>query len=354
MEEEAVMRQPFFSVPIATYNRSADLEFALKRLLAQTFIDFEIIVSDDNSPDDTEKVVKKLNDKRIKYYKNRKNLGAVNNIRKVLTYPIGKYIFLHGDDDYLLYDTVLEDAYRMIRKHDYGLLRYNYLYQSFDRKTVFDFYRNKFTGSDLKMKPGQNPLSVLEYIEKIDLYFITGIVFKNPIPEKTTILDSELMPWFPVCYKNIVAQGGYYDSSYKVIASWSRQARHPVYYVEKGKLPFENYYEAIKKVSGESYYRKVLDRQLAISVNFLAIIKFNSDNQNLIKYAKRILELQPAYKGSLKFWCSFIASFLAPKFILSFVRMLYIRRSAAVGKITNYDEIIQQVRKVRGMKEEKL
>ena len=58
---------PFFSFIIPTKNRSAILKFAIQSCLNQSFGDFEIIVSDNNSKDRTEEVVKKFTDARIKY-----------------------------------------------------------------------------------------------------------------------------------------------------------------------------------------------------------------------------------------------------------------------------------------------
>lgn len=341
------MKQPFFSIPIATYNRSSDLDFAIKRILSQSFKDFELIISDDNSPDDTEKIVKKYKDSRIRYVRNKKNLGAVPNIGKVLALSHGKYIFMHGDDDYLLYDDILEKAANLLKKHKYGLIRFNYLYQSFDKKDVFDFFRYKSKIKKLAFHL-KDPIEVLSFIEKIDLYFITGITFENIYPKKVTITDSELIPWFKICFQSITKRGGYFDSNYYIVASWSHQAIHPVYYVRDGKLTFETYYDELRKLAGESYYRKALYKQLEVSVNNLPTIKYNSNNSNLLQYAKRILELNPSYKISVKFYTLLILAYILPKSILKIVRYVYIKRMAGNGKISNVETIRKAVMKVRG------
>ena len=59
---------PFFSVIIATFNRSSFLCKAIDSVLQQTFRDFELLIIDDGSTDDTSEVVKRFNDSRIKYY----------------------------------------------------------------------------------------------------------------------------------------------------------------------------------------------------------------------------------------------------------------------------------------------
>src|SRR5260221_7637938 len=111
-------KRPFFSIPIANYKRAKDIDFAIKRILAQSYNDFEIIISDDASDDGTEKMVNDYKDKRINYYKNKVNLGAVKNIEKALNHCKGEYIFLHGDDDYILFDDILQKEHDLlIRNH---------------------------------------------------------------------------------------------------------------------------------------------------------------------------------------------------------------------------------------------
>ncbi|HYK07921.1 MAG TPA: glycosyltransferase family 2 protein [Candidatus Eisenbacteria bacterium] len=341
-------KRPFFSIPIATYNRAEDVEFAVKRILAQSFKDFEVIVCDDGSTDETQKRIMSLKDKRIRYYRNKKNLGAVKNIGKVLEYVRGEYVFLHGDDDYLLYDDVLQKTYDLIKKYNYGLIRINYVYQTFDKKDIFDYVRNKFITKDLAFKAHASPEEAVDYIDKIDLHFITGIVFKNIYPKRISIIDSEFIPWFEICFRSLEAQGGFFLYSHSIVASWSHQDKHPAHFVVNGKLSWEKVYEVIRKVAGEKCYRKTLNRQVAINVNFLAIIKYNSNNSNLLKYAKRLRELNPSYTWSMRYWATLIAAYCTPKFVLKLVRDIYIQNVKGRGRVKEYSKTLKQVYTVRG------
>jgi glycosyltransferase involved in cell wall biosynthesis len=88
------------SILIPTYNYSHYIDEAIQSALNQTYSNFEIIIVDDMSTDNTDEIVGKyLNDKRIRYYKNVENLGLVQNFNKCLQYATGKYIkFLLADD----------------------------------------------------------------------------------------------------------------------------------------------------------------------------------------------------------------------------------------------------------------
>lgn len=107
-----------FSIAIPTYKKEFLAE-CIESILKQTFLDFEVIIINDNSPEDIDIVVNKFNDKRIKYYKNKKGFGAYNvvkNWNKCLEYATGDYIICMGDDDKLL-SNCLNNYISLINKY---------------------------------------------------------------------------------------------------------------------------------------------------------------------------------------------------------------------------------------------
>lgn len=87
------------TVGVPTYNRAAYLPKALANILAQSYTDFEMVVSDDASPDDTAKVVASIDDPRVRYSRNAANLRIPGNLNRLLDLSRGEYIvFLHDHD----------------------------------------------------------------------------------------------------------------------------------------------------------------------------------------------------------------------------------------------------------------
>ncbi len=93
--------QPFFTVAVPTYNRCQLLRVCMTRILEQTFEDFELLVSDNASPDDTEKVVRSFDDPRVRYHRRDENEGPWPNFRDAAALARGRFVILHQDDDQL-------------------------------------------------------------------------------------------------------------------------------------------------------------------------------------------------------------------------------------------------------------
>ena len=94
-------QKPFFTVGIPTFNRGDSLRSAIKQLLQQSFSDFELIISDNASQDNTGSVVEAFKDDRIKYIRHQNNIGALNNFRSIADQALGRYLVIHQDDDFL-------------------------------------------------------------------------------------------------------------------------------------------------------------------------------------------------------------------------------------------------------------
>lgn len=98
---------PLITIGIPTYNRANSyLKHALRSAVNQTYKNIEIIVSDNCSPDNTESVIKEFNDPRIRYYKQKENIGSLNNSNFCLEQSQGKYFLMLFDDDLIDNDFI--------------------------------------------------------------------------------------------------------------------------------------------------------------------------------------------------------------------------------------------------------
>lgn len=112
------INKPIFSVIIPTYNREKLISTAIDSVLSQTFTDFELIIVDDGSQDNTKGVIQKYieRDERVHYiYK--KNGGQNSALNAGLNCITGRYVaFLDSDDSWL--PTKLEKVFRRFQEDE--------------------------------------------------------------------------------------------------------------------------------------------------------------------------------------------------------------------------------------------
>lgn len=90
-----------FSVIVPTYNRASLISTTLYSVLAQTYPNFEVIIVDDGSTDNTERVVRKINNKKILYFKKENEERAIARNFGILKAK-GDYICFLDSDDILM------------------------------------------------------------------------------------------------------------------------------------------------------------------------------------------------------------------------------------------------------------
>ena len=93
------MKVPTVSIVIPTYQRLRYLQEALSSALRQTYQDFEVIVSDDDSSEQIARYVSSLGDRRVRYRSNSQTLGIAMNNFAAFSEAKGKYIASLHDDD---------------------------------------------------------------------------------------------------------------------------------------------------------------------------------------------------------------------------------------------------------------
>jgi glycosyltransferase involved in cell wall biosynthesis len=91
--------KPLVAVCIPSYNASKFIKKTIESVLDSTYQNFEIIVNDDASSDNTEDIVKSIDDERIVFFKNKENLGVPRNWNCSVKRASGKYIGLLNHDD---------------------------------------------------------------------------------------------------------------------------------------------------------------------------------------------------------------------------------------------------------------
>ena len=176
-----VKRSICFSIILPTYNRGYCIGDAIETILYQTFKDYEIIVVDDGSTDDTEMILRKYRDK-IKYIK-QKNQG-VSRARNVgIEASNGKYIaFLDSDD--LWSKTHLEEHYNVLERNILFAMSYNFA-------KIYDYSTGLEKKYDFAMEKSGHLYPEIVYIDQTRIS-TPSVVLRRCILEEVGLFDENL------------------------------------------------------------------------------------------------------------------------------------------------------------------
>ena len=189
-------KELFFSIVIPAYNRAHMIKETLESTFLQTYPNYEIIVVDDGSTDNTEEVIKTFNHPKITYHKKKNEERAVaRNTGTQLAK--GDYVIFFDSDDYLL-PNHLSEAVKLVKKHNNPEMMYlPYNIMDVDKnilkeieKSEINFLSKESKEVHLKIQNSakeyflrKKVLSNMKIVDNTDEYFVvsTNVSFDDEI-----------------------------------------------------------------------------------------------------------------------------------------------------------------------------
>lgn len=192
------------TISIPTYNRANYLDKCLKSIFDQIESKtnlVEILVSDNCSTDETNIVIKKYIDYgcKIEYYRNDKNLGFDRNFASCFSKAKGKYVWVLGDDDIILFGH-LNLILDLLEANNFGVIYLNSSWH--DENEDLKHNAPKFLEYDIYKSP-------IEFVERVNYWFtfISGNIVNKSLYKNSNIIpefyDSLLvqLSWvLPLCF----------------------------------------------------------------------------------------------------------------------------------------------------------
>ena len=179
------------SIIMPSFNTGRFIKKTINSVLNQTYKNWELIIVDDCSNDNTDEIVNNINDSRIRYFKNRSNVGAALSRNKALKEARGKWIaFLDSDD--LWEKDKLEKQIKFMKYNNYSFSYTNYVeIDENDAKTGIKISGPKrITKIGMKNYCWPGCLTVMYNAEEIGLIQIEDIKKNN-----------DYAMWLKVCNK---------------------------------------------------------------------------------------------------------------------------------------------------------
>ncbi len=299
------------TIAIPTYNRAPYLEQSLSHIcwqLKKNKSCVEILVSDNNSTDNSSEIVNKYISKgfTIKYIKNRENIGSDKNFLQCFIMANSKYVLILGDDDILL-DGSIEKILDILEGGNYGIVHLS----------SYGFVNNFILERPIRYLKGYIVYNNLKkFIRKVN-YFLTftsvNIINKSLVPPNSDLeefINTNLIQlgWtFPALLNS---QKNVFVREYLIAAKLYNSGGYrlcEVFGVNFNKISYAFISKGVNREFFEIVNKKLLSRFFPANVirSRMDIIKTKKEDYYKVLY--------PLYKGYIYFWIFTLPAIVLPR-----------------------------------------
>lgn len=228
-------KSEFVSIILPTYNRAYSIGEAIESVLAQTYANWELIISDDGSTDNTQSVVRGYceKDSRIHYHRNPQRQGLPKNRNIGVSLSKGELIYFIEDDVVIEPDCleILVKTFNEIKAK--GIKVGGIAPRSFEpRKQGKLMFLERYVG-DQKRKNMNSPALIDKW---------TGLMYQNFSLDCGDVRETPLVPSWSLFAKDAFAEiGGYEEKAYNIVGTYSHEETD--FFVRLGKRGYKLYFQ---------------------------------------------------------------------------------------------------------------
>ncbi|MHB1679009.1 MAG: glycosyltransferase [bacterium] len=322
-----------FSILMPTYNGSKWVKQAIDSILRQSYSNFELIVSDDNSIDNTIDTIKDIKDNRIKIFKNDANMGYPSNLEKLrLLSSMGSdIVYLMAQDDILAKDALLKTYNAFKISEEIGVLS----------RAYYQFDGNDFNhGMRHSARPLSNkPFDIINISEENNvcrlldsLGQLSGLAYRKSYidtPFHKDVFVSHIHPFLSILKKYKAA---YLNDYIVAVRTEGSQCIHvsSIYKVS----PLKSWIDMFNDIFNDKKYDKLRKLLIGYSSNKIeGILQIKNFGQTKYYYREILLYIRYRPKNliSIRFWAYTLGSLFMPKRLLIKIISYYKNNILAKG-----------------------
>lgn len=310
------------SICMPTYNGADTIAATLKSILIQNYQNFEIIVNDDGSTDNTGKIVCAIKDKRIRFYKNKKNLGYGDNLNTFKSKITGDVMVLMAQDDILLKDALLKIANGFMINEDIGIVARPFYQFEYDPKLPVRYWPPPDTKKNLIISIDAKK----ELIEAVirSTYLVSCIALRVKYinrPFTSHVFTSQAYPFFSIFKKHKIL---FLKDYIVAVGIYGSQCRFKPSIYEPS--PVATWIEVFNKVLSEKRYdkvRKICQDYVAQNYVGLVQIKNWARTQDLLEEMYMHVKYRKASLIDKRFWFYTLICLFTPSIVLRKIVDIY-------------------------------
>lgn len=304
-----------FSICIPAYNGASVIGEALESILRQDFSNYEIIVCDDASSDDTEQAVRNFKDDRIKYYRNETNLGYGKNLQVCKSKASGDVLFLMGQDDILLKNALSKTHNAFMLGDEIGAVTRPYYWFDEDlRKPVRAV--TPYDGNEDRV------ISILDGKREVQKIFeslgqLSGLAYRTKYMDTNfheETFPAHIYPFASIARKHKVVFLKDYTVAVRIATSQTR-FKSSVYDLS----PTESWVKMFNTFYTGEKYKKVREAGIEqITKNFVGLVQIRNYGtlRNLIREIFVLIKYRWTNIINPKFWFFSLGTVLIPRKML--------------------------------------
>lgn len=305
-----------FSICMPVYNGAKVVSPTIKSILSQSYRNFELIIVDDKSKDNTISVVKSFKDKRVVVYENKINLGYSKNIEECRKKASGDILYLMGQDDILAQDALLHTYSAFVSSKDIGAVTRPYFW--------FDEDINIPVRAKKQLNPLKNEvITVNDGLEKIVKMFetldqLSGLAYRRKymdLPFHPDVFPCHIYPFASIFKKHPVIFLKDYNIAVRISTSQTRSLSS-IYC----KSPMRSWKEMFDNIFCEDKYKELKNYCIKnfVAKNYVGLVQLRNYAQfkHFVREVVYLVIYRPLNLLSFSFWFFGLGCFVTPPFLL--------------------------------------
>ncbi|MHB1703233.1 MAG: glycosyltransferase [bacterium] len=307
-----------FSILMPTYNGSKWVKQAINSVLRQSLSNFEIIICDDCSTDNTIDIIKDIQDNRIKIFKNDINLGYPSNLEKarLLSSKDSDIVYLMAQDDILAKDALLKTYKAFKISEEIGVVG----------RAYYQFDGNNFNhGIRHSAIPMSNkPFDIINIYDgnqvchlMSSLGQLSGLAYRKSyidVPFQKDVFVSHIYPFLSIIKKY---KAVYLNDYIVAVRTEGSQCIHvsSIYEVS----PLKSWVDMFNNIFNDKKYdnsRKLLINDSSKKIEGILQIKNFGKTKYYLREIIIYVKYRPKNLLSVKFWAYTLGSLIIPKWLL--------------------------------------
>jgi glycosyltransferase involved in cell wall biosynthesis len=312
-------RKEKVSVCLPVWNGADTILETIQSILNQTFKDFELVIVDNASTDNTVNIVKSVDDKRIRMYRNKRNIGGGGNFNECKKRATGDILFYISADD-IADINALKKVYEAFQiSEDIGIVTRPYYWFEEDAlkavRVTKQFSKNQLVSINSPYEKIKNVIASADQV--------SGMGFRKkymnfPFGKRYFVEMASIVPYMLKNCKAVILKDN-------IVAVRTRGSGYESLVLKSS--PMMAWYNLIETAYAENKFRKLRQYLIRnfVANNYVGLVQIKNfgSYQSLFKEIYYLIKLRWLNIFNPRFWFFSLGTIIMPRFILRRLVVIY-------------------------------